>query len=118
MALSVCSKAIVADAIVDMCQAGFIVGRPCQLDARSSLGLACMLHRLRIGGNAMHMCTAGAVESQLQEAAKLQHTEPAIRQLARSTKTISGQLRFGLGVLNAISRAAVTKQLLQQRAAS
>lgn len=60
---------------------------------------------------------AGAVETQLQQSADLQHTEQTIRQLAQSTKTVAGQVRFGLGLFSQIGRAAVAKQLLQQRAA-
>ncbi|KAL3163077.1 hypothetical protein ABBQ32_009496 [Trebouxia sp. C0010 RCD-2024] len=60
----------------------------------------------------------GAVETQLQQTAKLQHTDPAIQQLARSTRTVTSRLRFGLGLVNAMGRAAVAKQLLQQRPAS
>lgn len=67
----------------------------------------------------MHrICLTGAVETQLQQTAKLQHTDPAIQQLARSTRTVTSRLRFGLGLVNAMGRAAVAKQLLQQRPAS
>lgn len=41
-----------------------------------------------------------------------------MRQLAKITKTVAGQLRFGVGVMNAITRAAVAKQVLAQKPAS
>lgn len=63
------------------------------------------------------LCHAEAVETQLQQNAQLQHTEPAVRQLARSTKTIAGQVRFGLGLFNVLNKAALANRALQQRPA-
>ena len=61
---------------------------------------------------------AEALETQLKHNTQLQHTEPTIRELARSTKSIAGQVRFGLGLFNALGKAAIADRLLQQRPAN
>ena len=61
---------------------------------------------------------AEALETQLKHNTQLQHTEPTIRELARSTKSIAGQVRFGLGLFNALGKAAIANRLLQQRPAN
>ena len=61
---------------------------------------------------------AGALETQLKHNTQLQHTEPTIRELARSTKSVAGQVRFGLGLFNALGKAAIADRLLQQRPAN
>lgn len=59
----------------------------------------------------------GAVEAQLKEAAQLQHVGPTVAELARSTRSIAGRIRFGLKLLNTFSRAAATRQIYTQRPA-
>ncbi|KAK9811426.1 hypothetical protein WJX72_003798 [[Myrmecia] bisecta] len=58
----------------------------------------------------------GTVEAELQRRAQLQHTLPAIRQMAATTKTVASQLRFGLAALKLVSGANQARRwVLQQR---
>ncbi|KAA6429262.1 MAG: hypothetical protein FRX49_00658 [Trebouxia sp. A1-2] len=59
-----------------------------------------------------------ALETQLKHNTQLQHTEPTLKELARSTKSIAGQVRFGLGLFNALGKAAIANKILQQRPAN
>ena len=64
------------------------------------------------------LAAAEALETQLKHNTQLQHTEPTIRELARSTKSIAGQVRFGFGLFNALGKAAIANRVLQQRPAN
>lgn len=64
------------------------------------------------------VCASEALETQLKHNTQLQHTEPTLKELARSTKSIAGQVRFGLGLFNALGKAAIANKILQQRPAN
>lgn len=57
------------------------------------------------------------MEIQLQQNAALKHTGPDLRQLASSSRLLTQRLRFGLGMLQVVKRAAVTQEHLQFRSA-